>query len=922
MPKVIAHTPAWLSPPSSGSNIFDPTPKRRSPDSPARRAAQSPTPTEYAGPTRLLAHRGTEVFTAVGNELRWADLTTVKQDWEETSHSPRRTTKDQDNDKSKQMYRVLKVSVHDPIRQLVLSPSGAFLAICSEHTIRIAVLPDSSRLSQDLQTPINIKTFQLGPTTHAKPEAALASVLWHPLAVSTLSSDCLVTVTSNAAVRVWEIDRTNLWSFERPALAIDLRKLADGVSCDQDFQPSKFGTSRGFSVDDIDMEVASSSFGGQGQDNEDAWASMTLWTAMKNGDVYALCPLLPSQWSPTPTTIPSLSTSAVSRIATTTENADPDERRAADQQYEWVQQIDEDEPVGDSEEVEVRYRPENPSAIPRLQGPYSLEFEDDALDIEVTDLVVFPAHLDENDIYSGEEDYETSSTGLPFSTLILATSDSKVHVTLEVEGVSGQWLPKRGRSTFSVPTCEGLELALVETVKLDDHNTANAAFLSFSPDPMHEYSVFVTDGVSAWAVSLEDWATRVTEETSGDAEIGAGLRTRLASACSTQISMVDQILSMKEEGQLSAPVILDDPEFGYFLLTASTSKPYGATIDQPGLRMSTQGQSSADFARSQSLGRQLQFETAEVSAADPIATRPIYAPPRVLYQHPEQPINQMLQKLQLKQKSALKEQPMRLSPAMLDIMTSSHRSISRQTAELESAAAEIFRRCERLREELGDQFRQMTELADRLQRLQSGDEDDYTMEKQAKKTPDDRLHAIKERQTALVKRYEALRMKVGRAGMTKKELSAKETAWMAEIEALNNNVGYKADESNATSAEGTLMERYQDVSSPPSTVVSFANVHDRSAPSRISSLTNLDASKHNKKTCQSLLPPGHQAWSEVILHRHAVLWRVDLWLVHVINARRLQRSWRVLSERVPSSMLSWGDWRSCRSDQISLSFWI
>ncbi len=819
MPKVIGHTPAWLSTPSAGAAVFDPESKKKSPDSPARRTVQSPVSPKYNGNTRLLAHRGTEVFVAVGNELRWADLKTLKQDWEESSHSPRRTKND--NDGSKQLYRILKVSLSDQIRKLIISPSGAFLAICTEDTIRIAVLPESSRLAQDLDSALKVKTFQLGPTTHAKPEAALVSVLWHPLAVSTPSTDCLVTVTANAAVRIWEIDRTNQWSFERPALAIDLRKLADGVSCDQDFQPSKFGTNRGFSVDDIDMEVAASCFGGRAGDNEDAWSSMTLWTAMKNGDIYALCPLIPSRWLPTTTTIPSLTTSAVSRMATiAAEDSDPDERRAADQQYEWVQEIDDEEPVGNTkglDNVEVRYRPDNPSAIPRLQGPYSLELEDDALDIEVTDLVVFPPHLDENDLYSGEDDYdpleETNLTGLPFTTLLLATSDGQVHVALEAEGISGQWLPKKGRSTFSVPGSRGQDLALVETIRVSDEIDNNSAIISFSRDSTHEHSAFVTDGSSAWSISLDDWAARVTEETSGDVEIGAGLKIRLETTCRSQISIISHVLSTRDEGPISAPIVLDDSEVGHFLLTASPSKPYGASFDQPHIGLSNPGHSMFDSAQSQDLEKQLvQFEAAEDSATEPIPTRPIYSPPRILYQHPEQPINQLVQKLHIKQKAVLKEQPMRLSPAMLDIMTSAHRSISRQTTELESAAAELFRRCDRLREELGDQVKQMSELADRLQRLRGGDDDDYGSEKKAKKNSDERLQVAKERQAAMIKRYEALRKKVGKVGMGKKELSAKETTWVAEIEALNNSVGENTEDNNATSGDGTLMGRYQSVS--------------------------------------------------------------------------------------------------------------
>jgi len=33
-----------------------------------------------------VASRGTEIFTVVGNKIRWADLARVKDQWEDSSH--------------------------------------------------------------------------------------------------------------------------------------------------------------------------------------------------------------------------------------------------------------------------------------------------------------------------------------------------------------------------------------------------------------------------------------------------------------------------------------------------------------------------------------------------------------------------------------------------------------------------------------------------------------------------------------------------------------------------------------------------------------------------------------------------------------------------------------------------------------------
>lgn len=88
MPKVIGYTPPWLSRPSAGAKVFlDPAPQ--SPASPSKRSSYlgAPPSTEYQGPRRLVASRGTEIFTVVGNKIRWADLSLVKDEWEENTHA-------------------------------------------------------------------------------------------------------------------------------------------------------------------------------------------------------------------------------------------------------------------------------------------------------------------------------------------------------------------------------------------------------------------------------------------------------------------------------------------------------------------------------------------------------------------------------------------------------------------------------------------------------------------------------------------------------------------------------------------------------------------------------------------------------------------------------------------------------------------
>jgi nucleoporin NUP82 len=84
MPKILSYTPAWLSNPSLGHEIFTPA-RPSSVDGaaiPSTYSNGSAKKTEKPGPRRTIAKRGAEVFVAVGKEIRWADLVYVKELYE------------------------------------------------------------------------------------------------------------------------------------------------------------------------------------------------------------------------------------------------------------------------------------------------------------------------------------------------------------------------------------------------------------------------------------------------------------------------------------------------------------------------------------------------------------------------------------------------------------------------------------------------------------------------------------------------------------------------------------------------------------------------------------------------------------------------------------------------------------------------
>ena len=395
----------------------------------------------------------------VDNEIRWSDLCMLKEAWEEQSeaHPAENGTNNEapsvEQDSLIQgSYRILKVPVYEQIRQLKISPNGHLLAIATSHTVHIAVLPDSCHLDQANMEPIRLKTYTVGPTTHVLSQSSVTSILWHPCGVA---GNCLVTITADAVVRLWELDRSNRWSFDSPSLAIDLKKLSVAASQEADITPYRIGRNRGYCTDDIGMDVASACFGGTGSDEESAWSAMTLWIAMKEGDVYALCPLLPSKWQPSPTLLPSLSTAIVSKTALLADDISPitEDTKENDGQYQWISDTDSQVPVlqpgpGDfSIEREVYGRPKYPGPSPTLQGPFQLLPGNLEEELELSDIHVISAKLNTQELMAGEDSDSNSDlddeAGLSAAVVCLMTGSGRVYVCLDLEGVEGQWLPDK-----------------------------------------------------------------------------------------------------------------------------------------------------------------------------------------------------------------------------------------------------------------------------------------------------------------------------------------------------------------------------------------------------------------------------------------------------------------------------------------------
>ncbi|KAK1831716.1 hypothetical protein QBC39DRAFT_83891 [Podospora conica] len=823
MAKIKSFAPGFLNRPSPGHKLFEqPLDESKLPAALAYSKRGKP------GPKRTIALRGAEVFVAVGKQIRWGNLAHLKESWESKQSRGNRLLKqgaegsfevyDEEAASGRghsatgsgEGYRIIKTPVSEDIRQLVMSPEHDFLAVLTSHTVHICILPDSSHLQTDDETPFKPKFWTLGPTTHVTTRAPIASAIWHPLGVN---GSCLVTVTEDAVVRLWELSVADRWSFDSHTLAIDLKRLADGTSLDQDFSTSTSATNQGFSPDLFDMEVAAACFPGRGSGG---WSTMTLWIAMVGGDVYALCPLLPSRWSPPPTLLPCLSLAVVARAATTEDDPEvsPEAKILAQQQQDWMADLDSQEPklvdtpYGDHP-AEVYQRPSRPGIVPKLQGPFQLEASpDDEQDdeIELKDIYVIgerintAALMDDDDSFDVVED---DKDGLSLSVICLLSTSGQVKICLDTEGVQAKWLPPRSRSknrisaSAATPSTDSL-LTFQTFDTLKPAELTPDSWPMFSDDVTSRYSFYITHPAGITSVSLAPWISRLEGELWSETEAGAAFRIDLL--LKGQGSEVERVYTQPAgQNALAAAVSLVDPDLGHLVLSATLHDPVALFFDTPEREVSPLRQETP-----------LLLEQGEPTEPPVLCEpRPLFHPSEVLDQRSAVP--DWHEHIKTGRRGTMLQQQVKLSVATLEVFTDGHRLVSAEVFELNNAVAELFRKCEALRSELQDQIAKANEVKGRIDTI-SGNEsgDDEPVSDDMLVT--DRLRMAKERQQDLQERMENLRKKLGRA--TSRELSDKEKAWSDEVRALGESVlGGGAGRGRAASPSKTkpVWERMKEV---------------------------------------------------------------------------------------------------------------
>jgi len=229
---------------------------------------------------------------------------------------------------------------------------------------------------------------------------------------------------------------------------------------------------------------------------------------------------------------------------------------------------------------------------------------------------------------------------------------------------------------------------------------------------------------------------------------------------------------------IASCVIIDDSDIGYFLLTAVHGEPYAATLDI-----------SADdvFLDDPAVERHMALDMDDLPQR--LELRQSYQPPQTFWMRSEL-TSFIEQKVPARRRSSLKEE-VKLSEATLNLLIKSHQILSQETHQLSLAAADLFRRCERLKDEFRDQIFRASQLATRIDGVTGDDEEDFDADEErivGSAKIEKRLEEVKLKQHCLVTQHERIRKKLAKIGG--RELTEKEEAWAVELDKMDQSIDY------------------------------------------------------------------------------------------------------------------------------------
>ena len=333
---------------------------------------------------------------------------------------------------------------------------------------------------------------------------------------------------------------------------------------------------------------------------------------------------------------------------------------------------------------------------------------------------------------------------------------------------------------------------------------------TFTADVTARYSFFITHSRGVFFFSLDPWVRSLEKELQSNENVGAPFRMEIIRngprTLREKIMSYDPDRDSDSDPSVTACLVFRDSDLDYFVLTAVNGVPHAVTLDQPDPEITSAPTDNGNDTY-----------IPEMNLFTPGPPRKTYQAAQVFFDPSSLP--SFTSKHVPARHHRMFTQEIRLSSATLDLMTQAHRVLSNETNKLELAAADLFRRCERLQDELRDQINRANEVALRTDQVTGKDRGHYLDSGKRKGHPsvEERFDKVRSKNQELTARYEALRKKFSKHGGN--ELSEKEKQWIAEVQKTEafmkspervDSENYKNDENEEGASEA--WRRFREVS--------------------------------------------------------------------------------------------------------------
>ncbi|RKP08508.1 hypothetical protein THASP1DRAFT_29684 [Thamnocephalis sphaerospora] len=165
------------------------------------------------------------------------------------------------------------------VRHMAVAPNGRLVVVVGERELAVVALP-MGRGQRRVGAGLPCLSYALGKTHHNARSSPVLKVEWHPLSDEGVH---LAVLTEDGLLRLYDLGG----NLAEPEQLIDLRAR---LGLDRRLQKSA-ATRSTFSAELDGADVATFAFGR----SENGWSSLAAYVLMRNGDLYSVCPILPSR---------------------------------------------------------------------------------------------------------------------------------------------------------------------------------------------------------------------------------------------------------------------------------------------------------------------------------------------------------------------------------------------------------------------------------------------------------------------------------------------------------------------------------------------------------------------------------------------------------------------------------------------------